>query len=53
MNLSCPKCESSMTTASRGCLFYILVLMFLPISLLLFLRRPVRQCKACGFTWKA
>ncbi len=53
MKLSCPKCESTRTTKNRGCLFFALVLFFFPLSLLLFLTRPIRRCSECGYTWKA
>jgi len=52
MKLSCPNCQSKDTKKKRTWVFWILFIVFFPLSILFFLIPPYKICTPCGFAWK-
>jgi len=52
MKLTCPECKSNKTRNKRGPMFLILLIIFLPWSLLFLLIAPYKICRECGHKWK-
>ena len=46
---SCPKCGRFKAESTRGCLFWVCVVMIFPIGLLLCLIPEEYRCSRCGW----
>lgn len=49
----CPRCNDWQWFSGRGLFIWILIILFLPISLLLLFIQPTHTCATCAYTYRA
>ncbi len=51
--VACPKCGGTTWAGGRGCLLWVLVILFFPLGLLLLFIKPTWKCQSCRYSFQS